>query len=98
QRSKIDTSKSPDGKSATYHQSLTVTGFDSGYYVVEPMTFYYQQKGSTVRDSVLSEAFLVQIETVPVDTTKDIKDIKPPVEVPLNWVELLTRIAAGVAI
>src|SRR5262245_29144921 len=38
-KSAIDTSRSQDGLSVTYHQSLTLTGFDSGFFVVEPFTF-----------------------------------------------------------
>jgi len=98
QRSKIDTTKSADGKFATYHQSLTVTGFDSGYFVIEPMTFFYQKNRSASKDSVSTEAMLMQVQTVPVDTTKEIKDIKPPVDVPFTFREALPYILAGLAI
>ena len=98
QRSKIDTIKSADGKFATYHQSLTVTGFDSGYFVIEPMTFFYQKKGSSNTDSVSTEAMLMQVQTVAVDTTKEFKDIKPPVDVPFTFREAIPYILAGLAI
>jgi len=98
QRSKIDTTKSANGKFATYHQSLTVTGFDSGYFVIEPMTFFYQKKGSINKDSVSTEAMLIQVQTVPVDTTKEIKDIKPPVDVPFTFREAIPYILGGLAI
>ena len=96
-RSGIDTVKSQDGSMSTYHQSLTVTGFDSGFWVIEPFTFYFTQKGSSAQDSITTEALLMQVQTIPVDTTKEIKDIKPPVEVPFTFKEALPYIIGGLA-
>jgi len=96
-RSAIDTSKSQDGSVATYHQSLTVTCFDSGFWVIEPFTFYFTKKGSAVSDSLTTEALLMQVQTIPVDTTKEIKDIKPPVDVPFTFKEALPYILGGLA-
>ncbi len=95
QRSSIDTSKSADGKYFTYHQSLTVTGFDSGFYVVEPFTFFFKKANASDSDSIATEALLLQVQTVPVDTTKDIKDIKPPLDVPFTFREALPYIIGG---
>ena len=94
-RSAIDTSMSQDGSVATYHQSLTVTCFDSGFWVIEPFTFYFTKKGSAATDSLTTEALLMQVQTIPVDTTKEIKDIKPPVDVPFTFKEALPYILGG---
>jgi hypothetical protein len=94
-RSAIDTLKSQDGSLATYHQSLTVTCFDSGFWVIEPFTFYYTKKGAASPDSLSTEALLMQVQTIPVDTTKEIKDIKPPVEVPFSLREALPYLITG---
>lgn len=96
QRSSIDTTPSKDGKLTTLHQSFTLTGFDSGFYVIEPFTFFVQQKGKETADSVSTEALLMQVQTVPVDTTKEIKDIKPPIDVPFTFREALPYILGGV--
>jgi len=98
QRSPVDTIKSQDGKLATYHLALTLTGFDSGFYVVEPFTFYYKQKGAATSDSLSTEALLLQVQTIPVDTTKEIKDIKAPLDVPFTFKEALPYILGGIAI
>ena len=97
-RTAIDTTRSQDGKSATYHQSFTITGFDSGFFVIEPFSFYVRQKGSSSPDSLLTEALLMQVQTVPVDTTKAIKDIKPPLDVPFTFREAIPYILGGLAI
>lgn len=97
QRSKMDTTKSTDGKLVTFHQSYTLTGFDSGFFVIEPFTFYYKQKNATGADSLSTEALLMQVQTVPVDTTREIKDIKPPHDVPFTFKEALPYILGGLA-
>jgi len=94
-RSAIDTVKSQDGSMATYHQSLTITGFDSGFWVIEPFTFYFTSKGSSSLDSLSTEALLMQVQTIPIDTTKEIKDIKSPVDVPFTFREALPYILCG---
>lgn len=96
-RSAIDTTFSQDKSISTYHQSLTLTCFDSGFWVIEPLTFYYLTKGSSSPDSLTTEALLMQVQTIPVDTTKEIKDIKPPVEVPFTFREALPYIIGGIA-
>src|SRR5689334_18953506 len=70
QRTTIDTTKSADGKSLTLHQQLTLTSFDSGFYVIEPIPFYFQQVGKPDSDSVSTEAQLITVRTIAVDTTK----------------------------
>jgi hypothetical protein len=98
QRSAIDTTKAADGKTITYHQQVTVTGFDSGYYVIEPFTFRFRKEGTNDYDTLSTEALLVQVMTVPVDTTQQIKDIKPPVEVPFTFMDALPYIIGAIVL
>lgn len=88
ERGKIDTLASENGKPLTLQQQLSVTGFDSGYYVIEPFVFIVRNPDGKT-DSLSTEAQLVAVKTVPVDTTKDIKDIKAVMEPPFDWMELL---------
>ncbi len=97
-RSKIDTIKSADGKLSTLQQKLTLTCFDSGYYVIEPITFYFQQPGKAETDSLTTEAQLLTVKTIPVDTTKAIKDIKSTLDVPLTLMEVLPYIIGALVI
>jgi hypothetical protein len=95
QRSKIDTVKSTDGKSSTLQQQLTLTSFDSGFYVLEPIPFYFQNAGNPQMDSMLTEAQLITVKTIPVDTTKAIKDIKAQLDVPITFREMLPYLIGG---
>jgi hypothetical protein len=88
-RSKIDTSLSADKKLITYSQTLNITSFDSGSVVVPPIVFYYTMPGDTSRLSVNTSPVMLYIRTIPVDTTKDIKDIKAPLKEPITIREII---------
>jgi len=81
-RSKVDTSfegAQLDQKVLT--QSFILTSFDSGYFPVEPLL-------ATINgDTVASNPFLVGVQTMKIDTTKGIVDIKEIEEVPFAWKE-----------
>ena len=95
ERTKIDTVKSEDGKYSTYKQTLTLTSFDAGQYFLEPFKFYYQNASKTI-DSIATEALQFQVETILVDTTKEFKDVKPPMDVPFTLKEALPYIVGGI--
>ncbi len=88
-RGSIDTILAGDKSNITMTQSLQVTSFDSGYYVVEPFHFTSLNPETGYSDTLSTEAFLISVKTVPVDTTQAIKDIKAPLEVELTWQEIL---------
>ena len=85
------------GETKTYHQRLTVISFDSGFHAIPPQPFVILGSNGVV-DSVFSEAFLLGVHTVAVDTTLAIKDIKGPVQAPITFVELLPYISIGLAV
>lgn len=93
----VDTLISKDSKELTLKQQLTLTSFDSGYFVIPPFTFVVKEGGKT--DTVISEAILISVTTIPVDTTKSIRAIKNIIEVPFPWLDyLLIVIAAAIVI
>ncbi len=95
-RGKLDTIKSEDGKSTTYKQSLTITAFDPGNYILQPFNFYYQLGSSKNIDSIATSTLYLQVQTIQVDTNQAIKDIKPPLDVPYTFEEFLPYIGIGV--
>jgi len=84
-KSKIDTVDNQNN-TLTYKQVLQLTRFDSGFYVIPPIVFH---RTSPVTDSVATEALLLTVNTVPVDTTAAIRDIKPVVDLPITFREIL---------
>jgi hypothetical protein len=88
-RTKIDTSVSPDKKTVTLHQKLLITTFDSGFYTIPPLRFFYRQPPDTAVRFVQTETLLLSVHTMAVDTTKVFKPIKGPLKVPLTFREVL---------
>ena len=73
-------------------QKVLITAFDSGQYVIPHIPFLY------VNDTLKSNALLFKVNTVPVDTTKAIKDIKGPYEAPVSLAEILPWVFGGLGL
>ena len=84
-QSSIDTVKL-DGH-ITYHQKINLIPFDSGFYALEPIEFPMLNDGEW--DTIRSNALALKVETIPVDTTKAIMPIKPPIDIPWHWKDAL---------
>ena len=97
-RSKIDTAVMQEKKLYSYKQVFTVTCFDSGYYPVPPFVFSYQQLGDTAQYTYETDALLISVQGVAVDTTKNIRDIKQPLKVPFTFEEAIPYILAAIGV
>jgi hypothetical protein len=95
-RSRIDTVS--NGAILKRKQQFVVTSFDSGYHVIPPFVASYSNGSDTAVQTVESLPILITVNTVPVDTTKSIKDLKSQVDVPLTWKDFLPFILAALAI
>jgi len=86
-QSKIDTTKSQGFMQI--QQILTLTVFDSGYYVIPPVKFEYGSSAGAVSNVIETEPYLLNVFTVAVDTTQVIKPIKDPLKAPYTFAEIL---------
>ena len=89
EKSKIDTIRSSDSTSIVNRQQFTITCFDSGYYVIPPFRFTDPANADTSTNFAETQPMLFTVKTIPVDTTKAIRKIKGPVEVPFSFEDLL---------
>lgn len=85
---------SSDMSHLSQSQYLLITSFDSGYYAIPPFKFIINGDSSKPYET---EPLLLSVNTIAVDTTKNIKDIKAPFEIPFSWKELLPYIYWGIA-
>jgi hypothetical protein len=75
--------------------TLTLAAFDTGTHVIPPLYFTYrkiQQTGQpedTTELSASTNPIPIFVHSVGIDTTAEIKDIKPPLSVPITFTELL---------
>ena len=74
------------------NQKVLITAFDSGHYAIPSIPFLYRE------DTLKTNALLFKVNTVPVDTTKAIKDIKGPYEAPLSLAEILPWVYRGLGL
>lgn len=81
----LDTTKNETGET-TLSQRVVITSFDTGFIVLPPINFEFNNDSLQV---LSTEPLLIFVSDIPVDTEADIKDIKEPYEVPFNWKKLL---------
>ncbi|HKR05245.1 MAG TPA: hypothetical protein VJY62_11490 [Bacteroidia bacterium] len=89
EKTKIDTAFASDSISVINKQELILTCFDSGYYVIPPFRFIDASDPDTNKNFAETLPLLLTVKTIPVDTTKAIKEIKAPVEVPFSFEDIL---------
>ena len=70
--------------------AFVVSYYDSGNVVLPPMQFLYASVGDTTSRVVATNPLNFIVSTVAVDTSKEIKDIKPPVSISLTVAEIAT--------
>lgn len=90
QRGKIDTINNTDF--IQLRQSIVVTGFDSGVYTIPAFQFQYKNQNDTTNYLAETNPLAITINTVAVDTTKAIKDIKGPINVPYTFADFIPYI------
>jgi len=91
-KSKLDTITDParDGK-ITVTQSIVITAFDAGVYPIPSFTFTLQS------GAIQSNALSLDVQSVKVDTTKAIYDIKQPLAISYTFIDWLKDNWQGVA-
>ncbi len=89
-----DTTK--NGENLHISKQYLVTSFDSGNYVVAPLLFPFKME--KMDDTFKTEALLLKVYTVPLDTAKDVRDIKPPLKAPFSLAEIWLYILIGVVV
>ena len=81
-KSKIDTTKK--NNQYVLSQNLLVTSFDGGTHPLPSFTFTFINSDNS-QDTFFTEPIYLKFNSVDVDTTQDIKDIKGPLEVSIDW-------------
>lgn len=92
-RSKIDTILSE--KNFILKQNYIVTSFDSGSFIFPSLTILYERNGQTTLYPLQSDSLILNFNTLPVDTSQAIKDIKPPLDEPYTLADFIDYILIG---
>jgi len=91
---KTDTSVLEDG-TMLIEKNVIITAFDSGNYIISPIAVLIKENNSI--DTVYTNALALTVNTVPLDTTNVIKDIKLPYAAPVTFREALPYILGIIA-
>lgn len=70
--------------------------FDSAEVKIPPIKIFYRTTSDSAFKSVQSDSLLIRIHKLKVQVEEDIKDIKPPLRIPFDWVSLIIWILIGV--
>jgi hypothetical protein len=89
-RTTVDTVRS--GDTIICSQTVILTAWDSGYYVIPPLYVSFIDKGDGSENVAETEPLLLEVLTVQVDTTKSIRDIKGLKQIPFSWQDALPYI------
>jgi hypothetical protein len=93
EKGKIDTIKGADY--ITYKQRLILTGFDSGVFKVPSFIFpVFNTAGDPF--TIQTDSFMLAVQTVAVDTTREFKPIKGVMTVETDWRDYIWYIVGGV--
>jgi len=95
EREKIDTLIQEESRTTSYSQNILLTCFDTGFYVIPPIPFYYRVLPDTTIFLAETRMHFLAVHTLAVDTTKPIKPIKGPMRAPLTFREILPWIIVG---
>jgi hypothetical protein len=63
--------------------------YDSGLATIPPVDFAVVLPGDTASRTVSTNPVVLTVRTVAVDTSKDIRDLKPPMAIPVSLAEIL---------
>lgn len=81
-----------------FEYKYTLTKFDSADVTLPAIRVDYRIEGDTTLQSVLSNPVSFSIHRLTVSQEEDIKDIKPPVRIPINWWMIALWILIGLII
>jgi len=79
---------------------FVIAKYDSGLATFPPVDFLVTTPGDTTVRTVSTNPVVLTVRTVAVDTSRDIRDLKPPLSIPITLAEILTwgGIALGAAL
>lgn len=82
-----------DDNTLTIQKKYLITTFDSGYYKIPSYPLVFQKDGK--KDTLQFPAKELWVYTLKTDTAKDIQAIKPPLEAPVTFAEILPYLGYG---
>lgn len=77
---------------------LTISAYDTGTFVIPTLEFGYILKNDTTPNFASTSPIPIFVRGVGVDQSQEIKDIKPPLSVPITFAEILPYLIGFVSV
>lgn len=90
-------SEDPQGNIVA-RSTYVLTAFSTGEFEIPAIALRYRVANSEKDETITTEPVLISVKSVLAADAKDIRDIKPPLEIPRDWIRLLLAFAAGAAL
>ncbi len=94
----IDTNYSQDKKMISLSKRILITSFDSGSFKIPAFAVQFLKSGDTNVYELYSDSLLLNVNTLVVDTTLAIRDIKAPLVAYFTFSDFLPFILGGIGL
>jgi len=88
--------RTEDEKSQTIIYPFILAGYDSVTAVIPSVDVVYRTTKDTILRKIETDPLIVNVHTVPVSTAEEIKDVKSPLSIPLDWKWILFWIVIAI--
>lgn len=78
--------------------SFVVSYYDSGNVAIPPASFSFRASGDSLLRTVTTQALPVRFSLVQVDTLQPIRDLKPPMRIPMSAAEIALYVGITAAV
>ena len=79
-------------------KTITISKYDSGSFSIPSIPIGYTSPGDTTLKYAATQPLPVFVSSIAVDTSRDIKDVKAPLSVPITWREILVYVLIVLAV
>lgn len=93
--SMLEPIRSETDESISTNYNFILAGYDSIAATIPPVAIEYRFEGDTLLKKITTDPITVNIHTVPVSTAEEIKDVKSPLTIAFDWIELILWLALG---
>lgn len=83
------------GNLITEQTQYVISTFETGDFEIPPLTIRYRTAADTTKRELRTEPIKITVKSLNPDQAGDIRDIKPPLEIPRDWGRVVRQVGWG---
>jgi len=91
----VEPVRSETDKSKSINYNFILAGYDSISATIPSVKIEYRSEGDTILKKITTDPVTINIHTVPVSTAEEIKDVKSPLTIAFDWLDLMVWLILG---